>query len=1396
MLFRIFVSSTFGDLQAERDALQRAVFPRLRTLCAEHGAELQVVDLRWGVSASAGLDHRTMRICLEELRRCREVTRRPNVVVLLGDRYGWRPAPWRIPADVFEPVRRRALETDPPLAGLLADWYRRDDNADPPEYLLLPRRGRFRGSADWSGVEARLASGLAGLAAQLGLAAGTGFGMSATEQEVDLALSGPLLPGQVSCFFRERAPAATSPGVPAPAAGDGSDPDPQARLDRFKAMLRERLPGAVRAYRVPAAGAGPGPDHLPELCVDAYAELAGAIRAELGCRPVVDRLQAEDDAHRAFAAARAASFVGRDAALAAIEEYVVSPSRSPFAVVGPGGVGKSALLARAAVDAAAMHPDTVVACRFVAATPGSVDQRLLLRDLCRQLARELDGDESAVPEAYDDLVPAFLDHLALARPWRPLIVFIDALDQLRGVDGLRGVPWIPVDLPPFARLIVSALPGLRERLSAAVPPDQLHELAPMTAAEGEELLAGWLATAGRRLRPRQRERVLERFAGHPYPLYLRLVFEQARGWTSFQRAQPVAEDTPAVITALVDRLSRADAHGPVLVRRSLGLIAAARDGLTEAELLAVLDDDRAVTADHRRRHPESPDLDGLPPIAWHRLYGDLAPYLVGREAPGGTVLSFFHRRFREQVERLLLDGDAGRQRHRALARFFADRPLQLAEGRPDLRKLAELPYQLCSAGLWGEAARNLTDLDFIQAKVAALGPDALLEDYDRLLAARPGSGTDPDGDALDHVRDAVRLSAHVLRRVPWQLPAQLLGRLQGVQQLPGVPAVLREARSRPGLRPVTPSLRSSGDPLVRTMTGHAAVVWQVAVDAGGDLAVSGGDDGALIVWDLGTGAELHRVTHRGRVLAVTLLPGTSRAVCAVDSSLLLYDIRRGECLAEVGPGAGWIRAVAGIDGRRVLFGADDGTVGCWTPEGGGWRRLGERRPSLVTALAVGPDGRRAVSATSADTLRSESAVTLWDLDTAGEVWTRSVPSGLIHGACLLPGGDRVAIACSSARVMLLRLTDGSPELVLRHENERMSVPWISGVAASPDGRRLASAGSDDVINLWELPSGKRLATLRGHHGTVRALAVAPDGRRLLSSSDDRTLRIWDLYRAERRPGPSSAHGGAVNALALTPAGDQVVSGSDDCLVKLWDAGTGSHVRTFEGRPSEIWDVAVTPDGRQVVGLANGNLVLVWDLESGRQLRQLRLVPPHRNFRRLLLTRDGSAFFHNGALFELRTGEILSRLPDGAMDVMAELADGRRVARGNGIPLGVWTPGAARAQVDLGTSCLDACVLPGGRLLTGSYDGTLTVVRLADGQVEKTLTGHRGRVDAVAASADGRLAASASGDGELKVWDVPTGREIDAFVADAPMLSCVMTADGMLSVAGDQLGNLHFLLFDG
>jgi tetratricopeptide (TPR) repeat protein len=88
---RVFVSSTFRDMQPEREVLVRRIFPEVRARCRERGVTFTEIDLRWGVTAEEALDGGAVDICLQEVRRS------PFFIGLLGSRYGWVPTLEDIP---------------------------------------------------------------------------------------------------------------------------------------------------------------------------------------------------------------------------------------------------------------------------------------------------------------------------------------------------------------------------------------------------------------------------------------------------------------------------------------------------------------------------------------------------------------------------------------------------------------------------------------------------------------------------------------------------------------------------------------------------------------------------------------------------------------------------------------------------------------------------------------------------------------------------------------------------------------------------------------------------------------------------------------------------------------------------------------------------------------------------------------------------------------------------------------------------------------------------------------------------------------------------------------------------------------------------------------------------
>jgi hypothetical protein len=313
--FRVFVSSTFEDLTAERDALQRDVFPKLRQLCEENGARFQAIDLRWGVREEASLDQQTMEICLREIERCQQTGIKPNFIVLLGERYGWRPLPARIEAQELESIlsaasedgRRRLLWRENQLAAGNG-WYRRDDNAVDPEYTLRPRElrvaadapeekkkaAREREAKEWTGTENSLRDILCSAIARLGWPTDdprrTKCEVSATHQEILKGLGKTEEDRKhVFAFFRSENASAE---------------------DRDLRKLKDQLRGQLGRNAVEFAAGD-----TAKLCRHVAVRLKRVIRREVRgftSRPALDL---EIEAHEAFARDRARHFRGRKSVL-------------------------------------------------------------------------------------------------------------------------------------------------------------------------------------------------------------------------------------------------------------------------------------------------------------------------------------------------------------------------------------------------------------------------------------------------------------------------------------------------------------------------------------------------------------------------------------------------------------------------------------------------------------------------------------------------------------------------------------------------------------------------------------------------------------------------------------------------------------------------------------------------------------------------------------------------------------------------------------------------------------------------------------------------------------------------------------------------------------------------
>jgi len=719
LIFRVFISSTFSDFIAERNALQEIVFPKLRAFCEARNARFQPVDLRWGVSSEASLDQQTMSICLDELARCQEVSPKPNFIILLGERYGWIPLRVRIPGTEFVDILSVLSASEKELLcsernvspwrnsnEKRVGWYRKDNNAIPPEYVLQPRvldevnceedaqRESLRKTEreDWAKIESEIHVVIAKAINILGWdeVKRAPYEQSATHQEINAgALTVKNTERHVLAYFRtitvDKVDGQT--GTPI---GDFVDQDPQTvkRLMSLKDQVSKRIPGNVcnlssrwdaEADRMGDAQNTKGQPcgHLKYFCEKVEADLTSIIQAEIDAYSELPAIDRERYAHRDFGTQRSAVFEGFGEILSRISVYLNDASvQVPLVLYGPSGCGKSAIMARAIANVGGygassdVAQDQTLVYRFVGATPASTDLHRLLGSLCKEL------HVKEIPLDLNERIACFQKVLHDARGnHAQTVVFIDALDQLEPADKASMLRWIPETLGAGVKLVISVLQsenGFGEVFRTARHrwPNAGVRVDGLQRVFAESALETWLRQVGRCITTEQKDVLLQQYEKTKSPLYLKIAFERVRLLRHLDRVPVLANSVDGLLSDMIGSLEEERHHGRVLVERVLSSIAASKNGLSEDELLDLLSADADVMAVFRRRNPESPAVERLPGVIWSRLFADLKPYMIRRSVDGLIVLGFFHRHVGEAVSVRYSPSGCIRYAHGALREYY------------------------------------------------------------------------------------------------------------------------------------------------------------------------------------------------------------------------------------------------------------------------------------------------------------------------------------------------------------------------------------------------------------------------------------------------------------------------------------------------------------------------------------------------------------------------------------------------------------------------------------------------------------------------------------------------------------------------------------------------------
>jgi tetratricopeptide (TPR) repeat protein len=557
----VFISSTFADMQAERDYLRTRVFPELEERLRGRRHNLEWVDLRVGVATASERDEhvrevRVLKVCLDEVRRCR-----PFLIVLLGDRYGWVPPEERIKAAAEE------------------------------------ARGGF--SAD---VGSR----------------------SVTDLEIEFGvLSDPEQQPRSFFYFREPLPYADMPADVAALycedyAADPGHADRKERLTALKRRIGEQLPTRVRRYAAAwdaEQSRATGLEDFGHMVLDDIWSELEAETATFTAAADIPWQQAEREALEDFIDDRARDFVGRQSILDSLTGLATAAEAAGVmwgaCVTGDPGSGKSALFGALYRR---LHGRDVFLLAHAAGTSvnaASVDS--MLRRWIGELAGALGVDPGLAENADPDTVDAtFARLLGQMAQRQRAVVLVDALDQFENTNRGRYVTWLPRLWPANARLIATAIAGDASKTLAERQGVKALPLPALDAAEARDIIAGICRRYHRNFEPEVVEALLaKRGPDGPAwgnPLWLVLAVEDlnlldaddfARAHHDYtgapaERLRALMLDTvagypPDIPGLYAHTFARAeDLFGASLVRGFLGLIAVSRSGWRESDFRILL----------------------------------------------------------------------------------------------------------------------------------------------------------------------------------------------------------------------------------------------------------------------------------------------------------------------------------------------------------------------------------------------------------------------------------------------------------------------------------------------------------------------------------------------------------------------------------------------------------------------------------------------------------------------------------------------------------------------------------------------------------------------------------------------------------------------------------------
>lgn len=664
-VIRIFISSAFEEFESERDILTNTVFKELRHLCEQNGFVFQPIDLRWGVTSADVAEGVIMKLCFDEIDRCKEYSPSVNFFIMAGENYGRPPLPSTIGEAVWSILIREYGEDDSRIELLKKCYWQDKNDRQAPYYLRLYansdlsandgvdteqiRNALYELLVDIEEVSCGLANEQCEMSSRDALnALKWQMGASATEQEImrgyfQEKYEPNIFNGKYNTFIILKESAHHN----ADECILGADP-----ATRLRNRLRQEVPDrqSSQIYEKRSENDTGWLDATREF-------LKQAITAQIKRYDSLSQFDLEQQTLLVEYRFVDENYLEIPCA-STIERFLDSNGGHCVLLTGESGSGKSWLLKHYAYR---LNKKRVVAAVFNDVEPEGRSFALALEMIVRALrkAGKLDGEESSVNP--DDPVGWFECELSRLNQDEDALVVLDSISAQNMPDYkvATGKSLFHMQLPESVTVVVSAaMPDdLRECDKKALEDTGLvFHLPAMGLQDIIQRLYSTLEKHGRRLYSWQQRVAVEECLRISPSLNTALdvdilmrICSKLHSWDTFPFVSAI--DSHVLIRYALFRQNRDDYR--LLRSHTLGFLALSTVGLTEPEIIALLSSDvdvvREIQYQTQKVNARWKFEGSIPTVLWAMQYAELKPFLTDIVVGGVAVLSLRHIRMRDAI---------------------------------------------------------------------------------------------------------------------------------------------------------------------------------------------------------------------------------------------------------------------------------------------------------------------------------------------------------------------------------------------------------------------------------------------------------------------------------------------------------------------------------------------------------------------------------------------------------------------------------------------------------------------------------------------------------------------------------------------------------------------------